>query len=152
MIQGSRGVNSSFLPRHKLYFRVPSEAYVNGQWIEASIDFIPAANQSVNWSKYSKPWDVKFDHADHGIALIRVSDIPERLPDAISTDLNDKVHFYTATHVPEPNNYSHSEIQVLKDGKVIVNRSKVSNKTKKQYRALIRAKAVILLPPITNHD
>jgi hypothetical protein len=145
MIQGNRSVDNSFLPHHKVYFRISNEDYVNGELVEARI---PIANHSVNWSKYSKPWDVKFDHATCGVGQMLVSDIPSRLPEQLSKDPNDKFHDYGPKHVPEPLNYSHSEIQVTKDGVLVVDNSKVNSKAvKKAYRSIIRSKAVILLEP-----
>jgi hypothetical protein len=126
-----------------LYFRFSGEDHIDGVLIEARI---PLANQSVNWSKYSRPWDVKFDHPTLGIGQILVSNLPTRLPEVLSIDPNDKFHDYAPKHVPENLNYAHSEIQVYKGG---VLAAKVNNSNvKTAYRSIIRKKAVILLKPL----
>jgi hypothetical protein len=145
MIQRGRGIDDGFLPRHKLYFRISKEDWDGGQLIEARL---PVANQSVNWSKYSMPWDVKFDHPFCGIAQICVRDIPKQLPEQLS-DPNDKFHIYAPKHVPIATNYSHSEIQVTKNGILVRDSSKINSKiVKKKYRSIIRSAAVILLEPM----
>ena len=96
----------------------------------------------MNWSRYSKPWDVIFDHHGFGITQIFVRDLPGRLPEKVMSGANS--YDLKVEHEPEPENYSHSEIHAYKDGK---RSDGVSNTVKKEYRTMICERTLILQFP-----
>jgi hypothetical protein len=68
MIRNGRPADQNFKQWHELYYRFESDEDIDGDRllgprIYTSFDI------SVNWSKYSKPWDVIFDHLKAGVAL-----------------------------------------------------------------------------------
>ena len=70
-------MDDGFLPFHRLYHRCKKEDF-EGDWVFGAR--MRYNNTSVNWSKYSKPWDVIFDHAGHGIVQFMVCQLPKELP------------------------------------------------------------------------
>jgi hypothetical protein len=103
-------------------------------------------NQSVNWSKYGKPWDVIFDFPGHGFAQFLVGDLPTELPSQKTE--NAKPHSFFPSHVPECRNYSHCEIWTFKDGVPISKSTKLPATVKKEFRQIISDRAVILRTPL----
>ena len=100
---------------------------------------------SVNWSKYSKPWDVIFDHPGCGIARLLVKDVCKLLPVQEIANQTLKLVKYYVAHVPEDLNYSHSEIKVKKDEVVLVKSSQISDTAKKEFKQILSDRAIILL-------
>jgi len=104
---------------------------------------------SVNWSKYSKPWDVIFGSPTAGIALFVVWDIRRELPTDLASEQREtrKLHSYGPVHEPYDDNYSHTEIAVIKDGKRVTKSSAVGELAKKEFRQIISDKSLILRRP-----
>jgi hypothetical protein len=98
---------------------------------------------------------VIFDHPKAGIALFVVRDIKRDLP----SDLSDpgqrekdklKPHTYHPVHEPYEDNYSHTEIAVVKDGKRVTKSSSIGELAKKEFRQIISDRSLVLLQPKPN--
>ena len=146
MIQGNRGADQNFCWYHLLYQRCTKEDVRGDQLVIARIKYDSA---SVNWCKYSKPWDVIFDHAGWGIVQHMVGNLPQGLPKEtpVGTRQKDmpKNQSYRTVHVPLTNNYAHSELQAFHDDGT--RPARVGELIKKEYRALIAQHGVIILIP-----
>jgi hypothetical protein len=143
MYQRGRNVDSGFRLWHRLYYRCIKEDVIGDRLLAARI---PHCNTSVNWSKYSKPWDVIFDYPDHGIAQFFVRDLPKELPKEISAGTKAKLHSFFPAHVPLELNYAHSEIWTFKE-KQRIEKPKLPETVKKEFRAIMSDRSVILLRP-----
>jgi hypothetical protein len=150
MIRNGRPVDQDFQRWHELYYRFESEEDMDGDRLlgprlYASFDI------SVNWSKYSKPWDVIFDFPEAGIALFFVRHIWCDLPvDRSGTQREQdrpKPHQYRPWHEPEENNYSHSVIAVLKDNERVTKSASVGKIAKKEFKQIISDNSLILHRP-----
>jgi hypothetical protein len=142
MIRNGRVVDGAFRQSHRLYYRFKNEDVVGDRLLAARIPYFDA---SVNWSKYSKPWDVIFDHPDFGIALFVVRDLPKDLPK--EKERGAKTHAFVAVHVPEDFNYSHSEICTFKDGSRVKRKDSVGETAKKEFRTIMSNRGLILHQP-----
>jgi hypothetical protein len=120
MMRNGRPVDQDFKRWHELYYRFDSAEDIEGEHllgprIRASFDI------SVNWSKYSMPWDVIVGVPDAGIAVFFVLEIQRELPTNLGSSERakdkPKPHLYALVHEPEEENYSHSAIAVFKDEK-----------------------------------
>lgn len=146
MLQNGRPADNSFHFFHCLYYRCVQEDVSGGRLLAVRI---PYKNPSVNWSKYSKPWDVIFDFPGHGFAQFMVCGLPQELPIEIpSGPLRDppKPHSFFPGHVPEPQNYGHCEIWTFKEG-VRVPNAKLPETVKKEFRQIMSDRSVLLFAP-----
>lgn len=141
MYKGHRGVDNNFKAWHKLYRRCEREDIQGERLLAARI---PYANTSVNWSKYSNPWDVIFDYPNFGFTGLFVHDLPTELPNE-RTD-GSKLHSFVAEHFPDENNYSHCHITTHKEGEK-VDGQKLPAIVKKEFRTIISDRSVLLLAP-----
>jgi hypothetical protein len=78
MLRNGRGVDNHFRPSDWLYRRCVKEDVEGDRLIPARISY---DDISVNLSKYSRAWDVIFDHPAEGVARWIVSDLPDNLPE-----------------------------------------------------------------------
>lgn len=143
MLQNGRGTDSEFRFFHCLFYRCKADDVVNDRLLPLSI---PYKNTSVNWSKYSKPWDVIFDHPNHGIAQLVICDLPKELPKERVAGQQPKLHSFVPQHVPITLNYSHSEIWTWKEGAHLP-KANLSETVKKEFRQIMSDRAVILHAP-----
>jgi hypothetical protein len=143
MVQGSRGIDGEFLPSHNLYQRIEAEDIVGDRLLPARIRIL---DQSVNWSKYSRPWDVTFGYRKQGIARIAVRDLPPPLPRELPNK-DAKYHDFKPAHDPLPQNYSHCEIRVSKNGVRVTNAKQIGDLAKKEYRTMLSDRCVIVMRP-----
>ena len=100
----------------------------------------------MNWSKYSKPWDVIFDHKNYGFAQIMVRQLPAELPTVQVGGQEVKPHAYKPEHVPLCENYAHCEIWTFKDG-VRAKNPAPSNVVKKEFRQTLADRLYVLHSP-----
>lgn len=142
MLQGGRGVVPKFRTGECLYIRCVKEDIEDGRLLPARIAYNNASN---NRSKFSKPWDVIFDHLGHGIIRLRVSDIPVGLPiEQPNPKRPIDIHDFRPVHVPLPENYAHSEIRVYRGDDQVRLSSEI---VKKEFRAAISESTILLWPP-----
>lgn len=148
MLKRGRGVDNRFRFWHQLYRRCKSEDLIGDRLSPASIRY---DNQSVNWSKYSKPWDVVFDYPRHGIVHFLVGDLPTELPKHNPSAGKAKLHSFFPAHVPEEENYAHSEIWTYKhesnEQKIRIEKPKLSETVKKEFRQIMSDRGVVILRP-----
>ena len=106
MYRRGRPVLPDFDGEESLFLRYGREDFVHGQLLPGCIRF---PKTSVNRGSLSEPEDVLF--ADDGrfnglgVVQLRVSDIPPRI-----TQEQGPAYDFFMRHVPEADNYSHSEI------------------------------------------
>lgn len=151
MLQRGRGVDSNFKDCHQLYHRCKQEDVAGDRLLAARISY---KKTSVNWSKYSKPWDVIFDYPGWGIARFFVGNLPKELPKELPKDKKArskvKVHSFIPVHVPELTNYAHSEITSYKEsqeGRSSTASTNFSDTVKKEFRTAMSDCSLVLLIP-----
>jgi hypothetical protein len=103
-------------------------------------------NPSVNWSKFSKPWDVIFDYPSEGIVQFVVAALPTELPKSPPPGTAPKLHSFFPTHEPLADNYPHCEIRTLKEGQFVEN-GKLPELVKKEFRQMMSDRSVVLWQP-----
>jgi len=148
MRQG-RSPDDDFKAEHPLYYRIESADELDGNYLDPD-KIRTAFNVSVNWSKYSKPWDVIFDNPPAGIGSVLVRQVSVDLPHDRTPDHAHQVvkpHLYRLRHDPFDENYSHSLIAVIKDGQPVTKSKQVGELAKREFRQLLSDKCVILLRP-----
>ena len=144
MVQGKRGEDQEFRASDHLYYRCATEDVVGDRLLPARISY---ANTSVNWSKYSKPWDVIFDHPEYGIARFIVRDLPVELPRDVPVGAKAPLaHSFFPSHVPEKENYAHSEIWTWRDGNRMP-KAKLPELVKKEFRQIMSDRSLVLHQP-----
>lgn len=148
MLRDGRGVdNSGFSPWHRLFYRCSTEDVEGDRLIPSRIRY---QNTSVNWSKYSKPWDVIFDHERWGFAQVLVRHLPSRLPKELPADKKQAAKarrfVLAAEHDPLDTNYSHSEIRTFVDG-VRLPEADLSKTARKEFRVELSDRCLILWHP-----
>lgn len=150
MLRQGRLSDSNFGSRDHLYHRCTKEDVEGERLLPARIR---VDNTSVNWSKYSEPWDVIFDHPGHGIARFIVRDLPQELPKDASPGPEPskknakqaKLHSFRPSHEPLETNYAHCEIAAYKDEARVKN---VRSATiKKEFQTMMSDCSLILLDP-----
>lgn len=150
MFRRNRGPDNWFSPRDHLYRRCTREDVEGDRLIPARIQY---ENVSVNWSRYSKPWDVVFEHPGEGIVRFVVRDLPEELPKELPPAAKEgkkqppvKVHCFRPAHQPLEYNYAHSEIWTFKEGERITKVS-LPVTVKKEFRQIMSDRSLILHQP-----
>lgn len=142
MLRADRDVDHSFLPRHRLFIRCTTEDVADGRLIGSRV---PYKNTSVNWSKYSKAWDVIFDYPGFGFAQFIVRRLPKQLPKELP-DRNARTFTFFPGHVPLENNFSHSEIWTFRDGQRFPE-AELSKTAKKEFRTILSDHSLLLWEP-----
>jgi len=149
MFRSGRPSDQDFQPEHRLYYRIEHSDEVEGNHLDPQ-KIRAAFDVSVNWSKYSKPWDVIFDHPRSGIASVLVRDIRIDLPMDLTPSHEHEVrkpHSYAPWHEPENENFSHTSIMVTKGGQRLTKSGQISATAKREFRQIFSDRAMILLRP-----
>jgi hypothetical protein len=147
MYRNGRPIDDKFEAVHKLYIRIDGECFQQGEILDAGIRI---ADQSVNWSKYSLPWDILFGHSDCGVGGFVVRDIPTPVPQDRKDwprDPKFSPYEYVPKHIPENDNYGHCEIQATRQGVVSKEEKIRADIVKKQFRSKLKRSINILLAP-----
>lgn len=141
MIQGTRGVDDRFQSGHKPYHRCTAEDLVGDRFLPPRSRYF---DMSVNWSKYSKPWDVIFDYSKEGIVRFTVRDLPKEIP---RDGRVNRVMIISSwpVHVPCPDNYSHCEIRAFHGSTRVTSMGKLA---KKEFRTIMSDRGFILSRPL----
>ncbi len=145
LIQKDRPTDLNFLGEEILYHRFPRLLDDPDGYVYPSTIRFP--NFSVNRSKYSESYDVLIpEYFDWGIYSFHVQDIPPPITRSGGKNIETIYEFYVQ-HVPEKNNYAHSEVRVSKDG-IYNEEMKISNKiVKKTFRFKLSDRATIIKYP-----
>lgn len=146
MLQRDRLPDQNFSKWHELYKRFGKEDFVEDRLIPARI---PYRNSSVNWSKYSKPWDVIFEYPQMGFCRILVRNLPRELPKLQPENTTAKLHNFIAEHAPIEDNFGHAEIVTFKDGIKLIENYDLPSTVKKELRTIVSDKSLILHFPKT---
>jgi hypothetical protein len=142
-VQGQRGVDINFRWFQLLYQRCVLEDVEGERLLAARINY---KEQSVNWSKYSKPWDVIFDDPGSGIVQFFVGGLPRDLPNVIPKGTKSDLYTFRPAHVPLPLVYPHCEIWTFKVNTRIQGK-KLGELAKKEYRALMSERSFVICQP-----
>lgn len=137
-------MDGSFHPYHLLYRRCNREDLDGNRLLPGRIKL----DTSVNWSKYSEPWDVIFDYPASGFAQIRICFLPSNVPHEVPSGEQSALYVCRPSHAPCHDNYSHSEIWTYKKGKAGLERirkERVGNLAKKEIRQILSDHALVLL-------
>jgi len=137
-----RLIDNHFQPEELLYLRLfDCPSLVGTAPSGVSVNF-PVL--SVNRSKYSEPDDLlNYRHpkyAQCGVAQFRVDAIP---PPMVPSTGGKQVH-WEVVHVPEADNYSHSEVQSFKEGKPVTGNT-ISSEIKKAFRQALAEKMTVVI-------
>lgn len=125
-----RPADQEFTPQERLFRRVTRYQLIDSDGYVLPPG-VPLPDLSVNREKYSQPEDVLIGHPDAvAIAAAVVSDIPT----AISG------HEFRPVHDPEEENYSHTEVRALRDGKRLERKPPPS--VRKAFRLSFRLKVL----------
>ena len=141
MIRGNRGEDHNFYWFHLLYYRFCAEDVAGGRLIPNRIKY---DNTSVNWCKYSKPWDVIFDNPGFGMAQFLVALLPSGIPREIPAGQQSDIHVSKPKHDPLPENYAHTEIRTY-DSLGNERGNKLGRLARKEFQQILSDRAIILL-------
>lgn len=128
-------------PDEPLYRRCKQQDVVAGHLTALSISF---RNWSVNRGGpgFGEPEDVLFpNHFSQGIATFRVKNILPRMKLEAGP-----VFEFRAAHVPDEDNYAHSEIQTYKGGE-LAHKPEPPQLIKKRFRQMISDASEIIRQP-----
>ncbi len=150
MYSEGRETNQTFYGNEILYLRC-KRGSLNDEGKKLAPAGIHFPNQSVNRQKYSKPKDVLLPNNEDktkewifwGVARIFVRDIPEGTETQALPTAKKVIYKYDTVHVPEDDNFSHSEIRVKKDGVYVK-----SQGVKKAYRTDLSFKTTVIVKPL----
>jgi hypothetical protein len=144
MLRNGRPPDQSFKSRDFLYHRCTKEDVEDEVFLPARIRI---NRPSVNWSKYSKAWDVIFDYPGHGVVRFAVGNLPRELPKAPLKpgEKRPEPHHFFPLHDPLDLNYSHSEIRCSRGGRELVKIS--SSAVTKEFQAIMSRQGLLLLRP-----
>jgi len=149
MIRAGRPTDQGFCWYHRLYYRCKMEDVAEDRLLPLRVRYIDA---SVNWSKYSKPWDVIFGHSKAGIALFVVCemrrDLPSELPASTARQQDQpKRRAYRPWHEPYDENYPHAELAVYMDDRRLTKERQISEEAKKEFRQIISDRSRVIRQP-----
>lgn len=144
MYKNGRDADGNFRRCHGLYLRCQNEDVVGNRLLPARIRYFDV---SVNWSKYSWPWDVIFGYPGSGIVRFVVRDLPKELPKDKPADKSLKLLSFRPIHAPETDNYAHAEICVFAGDVRVLKQKAVGEMAKKEFRQIMSDRGLLLLPP-----
>jgi hypothetical protein len=142
-----RPADQDFELTEELYYRCA------GSWVEADpvqagvwrlkSSFIRFPEFSVNRQKYSQPEDVLLPtYGDWGVAAFTVGDVPSSV-----TSPGQTVVDFRVVHVPEEDNFSHSEVQSFKSNQRVPTSSKIPDAVKSVFRQRLCERAKVIRQP-----
>lgn len=139
MRRNGRPVDPDFDPAESLYIRLPGR---NRKKADAADIKLPI--QSANRSKYSEPeWALLPSHIDYSVGAIEVRHA--RIDGTSEGNMRCELK---VEHVPEENNYAHSEIRTYKKGVQLGNneKNKINYGLRQELRRRIAEKITVVLP------
>ena len=141
LFRNGRPVVLEFKSDELLFMRARPEDVLGGKVDGTAVRF---PDFSVNRGMFSEPKDVLLPcHDNMCVCQFQVRDIPQgsHLPAG-----SQREYTFEVVHVPEEENYSHSEVQAYKDG-VHPPKLKLPNTTKKWFRDQLRQKMRVVIRP-----
>lgn len=144
MYRCGRAIDPIFDEEEILYVRCLSDDVQGERLNPAAIKF---PDWSVNRSKYSEPEDVLIpNYQEYGVAAFKVKNIPKTLSSPAPGNILSE---FKIEHVPEEDNYAHSEVRTYKNGHH--DRSigkKLNSQVKKEFRQLLSDKTFVIRHPL----
>jgi hypothetical protein len=152
MHKGGRPADHEFSHDEVLYMRCEKAHVEKGRL--KTIAGIKFPDQSLNRSRYSKPFDVllpdpAFERSTKWLFLGILRFAVAAVPRSIERDGNTICEF-RIEHDPQERNYSHTELRVYKNGSRIspAQKNKVSKQDRKNYRLEIMKSAEVICEPL----
>lgn len=138
MLRNGRPVDPVFATEELLFRRYIKEHWDNNRIVDAHFSF---PKPSVNREKYSEPQDVLYSddgqYNDWGVLEFSVNQVPKQLSDG-----EGRIYVFFPSHVPEEENYSHSEIWCERNA-APGQEANPSSTVKKKFRALLSQQAKV---------
>ena len=142
MLRRGRPVVDHFDHSEPLYWRCT----------KVQVDAIPGSGLGVRFPDFSvnrggpdfgPPEDVLLPNwLDHGVVQFLVRDVPERIDSGPDATYEFKVY-----HVPDEENYAHSEVRTLNNGTYSPNLAVKSSVVKKEFRQRLGERARVIVAP-----
>ena len=127
--QNNRPAVQEFDPQEHLFQRFDKLIDEGGHLYPAQVRF---PDFSVNRELFSKPEDVLLPiYLDWGIVSFKVEDIPDKKITGERTS-KETIYSFIIVHVPEQDNYSHSEVRAEKNG-IYNKKLRIESKEVKRY-------------------
>lgn len=126
----------NFAPTERLFRRVPIGDVVDGSVSDASL---PSPTFCVNREKYCSAAEALSTWKGFAVAALPVEGIP---PVVVSDD--GKEYYFGVEHVPEPFNYSHSEVNTYVRGEKMDTPQQPPRHVRKKFRNILRQRIEIL--------
>ena len=137
--------DNNFTPAERLFLRLNPVGWVPEVASQQKIPLneVRFPDFSVNREKYSRPEDVlRPNWPDYGIASFRVMDVPESLVHEQTGHQFD----FRVEHVPEPDNYAHSEVRTYEGGQRA--RREPSKAVRLRFRAILQQRIILIREPV----
>ena len=144
--QNGRPAVQEFDPQERLFQRFDKLIEEGGHLYPAQVRF---PDFSVNRERFSEPEDVLLPiYLDWGIVAFKVEDIPGEKVTGAGTS-KETVYTFIIVHVPQLENYSHSEVRTRKNG-VYNKKFRIESKGVKRYfRYILSERLETLRDPLT---
>ena len=143
MYRRGRPVDQEFEPSEQLYRRYKREHWVDNHFSNTGLRFPDESGPSVNRGKYSEPEDVLFSPSGEfnrwGVLKFRVADIPGPIEDGAGC-----LYLFSARHVPEDDNYAHSELWAATAGEG-AKPARPSSRVKKEFRVRLSQRITVCI-------
>jgi len=141
LLRNGRPVVPEFAPDELLFMRVtPDKIHAD----EVDVTAVRFPDFSVNRGKFSEPGDVLLpNHFGMGVCQFEVRDVPPGPYVPVGSKRN---YTFKVVHVPNEDNYSHSEVRAHKDG-IHKRKLDVPKTTKKWFRDQLRQKMRVVIRP-----
>ena len=139
LIRNGRSANQNFAQTEQFFFR-----FHKLDAGKVPIQSIRCPDQSTNRSQYclNHEWVLLPNYQGWGVAALMFRDLPA----AMTT--SGKVRFeFGAVHDPQENNYSHTELSVIKNSIRVRSQSKINDQIRLEYRMAIANRLLLLKNP-----
>lgn len=139
-----RPIDAEFLPGEELYFRV-SAVHIHGEHVSPASIRVPA--QSVDRQKYCPvpDWVLVPGYEHWGVAKFFRGDVPDSM---VSPSPGNVRYRFTVEHVPEDENYAHSEIRAYKGDQALFDQKlQINDTVKKTFKMQLADKMRIIQRP-----
>ena len=131
-----------FEPDEQLFRRIEKQHVVDDRVVNPGVRF-PCF--WVNRGKFSLSEDVlRPSYPDHGICAFRVPDVPKG---PCRPTPSPYTYTFDVVHVPEEENYAHSEVRASRDGEYDASLH-VPNLVKKRFRMELGQRMVVIRQPL----
>lgn len=143
LLRKDRPVDPEFRAEERLFRRCSVLEIENGKLAPSAVAF---PDFSCNREKYCEPTDVLYPSwPDFGVVEFRVCDVPRSVPPEYC--LNTKVTYsFGVEHVPEVENFAHSEVRLYKDW-IFNRKNEPTSIIKKWFRGELSLRTKVILQP-----